>query len=175
MAMGVKPAVAIVGAGRVGTALGILLHRRGYPILGVVRRSLKAAEESVRLIGDGTPAPADALAVLNRTLQAADNAVVLGTAGEPRPLLVPHVPDADGPLAAVAQSAFELLTGADASRIHRCANGRCVLLFYDTTRSATRRWCSTACMNRARSSRRHRERRQAAAAGEMAPPPPPLP
>jgi predicted RNA-binding Zn ribbon-like protein len=34
-----------------------------------------------------------------------------------------------------------------------------VLLFYDTTKSGTRRWCSTSCMNRARSSRRYRERR----------------
>jgi len=53
--MSTKPAVAIIGAGRVGTALGILLHRRGYPIRGVVCRSLERAEASVRLIGQGVP------------------------------------------------------------------------------------------------------------------------
>ncbi len=50
-----KPSVAIVGAGRVGTALGILLRRKGYPIRGVVRRSFAGAKESVRLIGGGAP------------------------------------------------------------------------------------------------------------------------
>src|SRR5688572_10353728 len=120
-----------------------------------------ALREIFGTVADGTAAPADALAVLNRALEAVDDAIVLGTDGEPRHLLVPRVPAADGPLAAVARSAFALLTEAESSRIHRCSNGRCVLLFYDTTRSATRRWCSAACMNRARSSRRYRERRQA--------------
>lgn len=49
------PAVAIIGAGRVGTAIGKLLHRQGYPVRGVVRRSMVRAEEAVRLIGAGTP------------------------------------------------------------------------------------------------------------------------
>ena len=120
-----------------------------------------ALREVFGAVADGTAAPTDALGVLNRALEGVDDAVVLGTAGEPRPLLVPRVPAADGPIAAVARSAFALLTEAESSRIHRCSNGRCVLLFYDTTRSATRRWCSAACMNRARSSRRYRERRQA--------------
>lgn len=47
--------IAIVGAGRVGTAIGMRLKRAGYPIGGVMRRSQAAAEEAVRLIGDGTP------------------------------------------------------------------------------------------------------------------------
>lgn len=49
------PPVAIIGAGRVGTAIGALLHQQGYPIRGVVRRSMARAEEAVRLIGAGTP------------------------------------------------------------------------------------------------------------------------
>jgi len=49
------PPVAIIGAGRVGAAIGALLHRRGYPIVGVVRRTLALAEEAVRLIGAGKP------------------------------------------------------------------------------------------------------------------------
>ncbi|HLS91304.1 MAG TPA: Rossmann-like and DUF2520 domain-containing protein [Limnochordia bacterium] len=49
------PPVAIIGAGRVGTAIGALLHRRGHPIRGVVRRTHEKAEEAVRLIGAGTP------------------------------------------------------------------------------------------------------------------------
>jgi predicted RNA-binding Zn ribbon-like protein len=66
-------------------------------------------------------------------------------AHDPAPLLLP-----------VALSALRLLTDADPHRLHRCGNERCVLLFYDATKSATRRWCSVGCMNRARSSRRYR-------------------
>jgi predicted RNA-binding Zn ribbon-like protein len=132
------------------------------PAVMALRRALRAVFGAV---ADGMPVPEAALAVLNRALGTVHDAVALGPGGEPRPILVPREPDADGPLAAVARSAFALLTGADRSRLHRCANGRCVLLFYDTTKSATRRWCSTACMNRARSSERYRARKGGASAG----------
>jgi predicted RNA-binding Zn ribbon-like protein len=59
----------------------------------------------------------------------------------------------------IAISAFELITRGDAGRLHECRNPKCVLLFYDTSKSATRRWCSTACMNRARSAQRYRQRK----------------
>ncbi len=74
--------------------------------------------------------------------------------------------EAQGPAAAllpIARAAVALLTERDLARLHRCGNARCVLLFYDTTKSATRRWCSLGCMNRARSARRYRERLTAGA------------
>jgi predicted RNA-binding Zn ribbon-like protein len=120
-------------------------------------------------VAEGSPLPDADLAILNRVLGAAHDAVAVGEEAQPRPLLVPSGPEADGPLAAVARSAFTLLTEADPSRLHRCANGHCVLLFHDTTKSATRRWCSTACMNRARSSQRYRARRGGADAGPRSP------
>ena len=126
------------------------------PAVLALRGALRTLCEAV---ADGTPLPAGDLAVLNRALAAAHDAVALGDAGEPRASVVPDGPNADGPLAAVARSAFALLTGSDLSRLHRCANGHCILLFYDTTKSATRRWCTTACMNRARSSQRYRARK----------------
>lgn len=44
-------------------------------------------------------------------------------------------------------------------RVHNCGNPECILWFLDTTRSATRRWCSMAgCGNRLKA-RRHYERR----------------
>ncbi len=45
--------VAVIGAGVVGTAIGALLHRRGYPIAAVASRSLVSAEKAVGYIGDG--------------------------------------------------------------------------------------------------------------------------
>ncbi|MBE3560599.1 MAG: ABATE domain-containing protein [Ktedonobacteraceae bacterium] len=65
----------------------------------------------------------------------------------------------DGRVSAVvtiAFAAFRLLTEQDLRRLRTCRNDRCILLFYDTTRSATRHWCSVACTNRARSIQNYR-------------------
>lgn len=50
-----KPSFAVIGAGRVGTALGALIRQSGYPIAGVVCRTMERAEEAVARIGGGTP------------------------------------------------------------------------------------------------------------------------
>ena len=67
---------------------------------------------------------------------------------------------AAGLLLPAALSALRLLTQTDLSRLHKCASNQCVMLFYDTTKSGTRHWCSTACMDRDRSRRRYRESKQ---------------
>ncbi len=102
------------------------------------------------------------LAELNRVLGNGYAAVAIDPEGQPRLDLRSRDPGAEGLLLPIARSAADLLTHHDLTRLHRCGNERCVLLFYDTTKSATRRWCSTGCMNRARSSRRFRERKGAA-------------
>ena len=56
----------------------------------------------------------------------------------------------------LALSALQLFTQAEHYRLHQCKNERCILFFYDTTKSATRHWCSLACMNRARSLQQYR-------------------
>jgi len=43
-----KPSIAVVGAGKVGSALACLLHRRGYPVAGVASRSISSAERAAR-------------------------------------------------------------------------------------------------------------------------------
>jgi predicted short-subunit dehydrogenase-like oxidoreductase (DUF2520 family) len=45
--------VAIIGAGKVGTAIGYLLSRRGYRIVGVASRTLKSSKKAVSFIGHG--------------------------------------------------------------------------------------------------------------------------
>ncbi len=47
--------LSIIGAGRVGRALGKLLHRRGWRIGAVVTRSTKNARAAVKFIGAGKP------------------------------------------------------------------------------------------------------------------------
>jgi Conserved protein containing a Zn-ribbon-like motif, possibly RNA-binding len=51
----------------------------------------------------------------------------------------------------IALSAFRLLTEGERQRLHKCKNERCILFFYDTTKSGTRQWCSLGCLNRSRS------------------------
>ena len=61
----------------------------------------------------------------------------------------------------IAFAALSLLMEQDLSRLHGCQNEKCTLLFYDTTKSATRHWCSVACMNRARSRKNYRQAKEA--------------
>ncbi|HEY6943983.1 MAG TPA: CGNR zinc finger domain-containing protein [Candidatus Acidoferrum sp.] len=52
-------------------------------------------------------------------------------------------------LAAVARSAAEIIAEGPRARLRLCANPRCGLFFYDTSRTRRRRWCSmTVCGNR---------------------------
>lgn len=46
---------AIIGAGRLGTTLGFALHQKGYSIQALSCRTLSSAQESSRIIGEGTP------------------------------------------------------------------------------------------------------------------------
>jgi predicted short-subunit dehydrogenase-like oxidoreductase (DUF2520 family) len=45
-----RPRIALVGAGKVGTALGLALHRAGYPISAVASRTTEHAAELAELI-----------------------------------------------------------------------------------------------------------------------------
>jgi predicted RNA-binding Zn ribbon-like protein len=54
----------------------------------------------------------------------------------------------------VVESAVDSLVRGELSRIRGCADRRCPRVFYDTTRSRTRRWCDmTTCGNRAKAQR----------------------
>lgn len=45
-----KPSVAIVGCGKVGTALALFLNRAGYQIVGLASKSLASAKRTARLV-----------------------------------------------------------------------------------------------------------------------------
>jgi predicted RNA-binding Zn ribbon-like protein len=66
-------------------------------------------------------------------------------------------PEKGGLLLAIARSALQLFTELDWRRLHQCRHERCIVFFYDTTKNGTRRWCSSACMNRARSIQHYRK------------------
>jgi len=45
------PAVVVIGAGRVGTSLGVALKENGYPVIGVSSRTLDSARRAAQRIG----------------------------------------------------------------------------------------------------------------------------
>ena len=50
------------------------------------------------------------------------------------------------------------LVDGELPRVHRCANHRCVRVFYDASRNGKRRWCEMAtCGNRAKAARHRRK------------------
>ena len=54
-------------------------------------------------------------------------------------------------LAAIARSAAEIITEGPRAPLRRCANPACGFIFYDTSRTHRRRWCSMAvCGNRSK-------------------------
>ena len=68
--------------------------------------------------------------------------------------------DAPGPLErlrlALAITALDA-TSLDRSRVRRCSSPFCVLLYYDTTKNRSRRWCDMAeCGNRAKANAHYR-------------------
>jgi predicted RNA-binding Zn ribbon-like protein len=84
--------------------------------------------------------------------------VVNGAAGSPpRPFVDPEtavrgwVPPVTGAqvLGAAARDAVELIAGAGSGRLRQCGADNCYLMFLDTSRPGTRRWCSMErCGNR---------------------------
>src|SRR5687767_6765016 len=77
-----------------------------------------------------------------------------------------HVGDPiDDALARLADPLVRELTGGHPERIRICDNDRCRWVFYDTSRTGRRRWCSMAtCGNQAKAAR-HRARAKAGYAG----------
>ncbi|MHC4415599.1 MAG: CGNR zinc finger domain-containing protein [Planctomycetota bacterium] len=86
--------------------------------------------------------------------------------GSFRVRLVPTAQGLDAVLFAIAVSFAELLVQGDASRLRICDNPHCGWVFYDTTRSRTRRWCDDGCGNLMKVRRfRKRKRSTGAATG----------
>ncbi len=97
---------------------------------------------------------------LNRVLALGQQVLTNGSEGEPVSIYRTVQLAYGAVLVPIALSAIEVLTRRERSRLHKCANERCVGLFYDTTRSATRHWCSSECMNRARSIENYRKMKE---------------
>jgi predicted RNA-binding Zn ribbon-like protein len=125
--------------------------------------TVRAVRGSIRqLFGavvDRTTPNAQAIDVLNSVLRLGHHTLMLDEQGTLQTRYATLHGGADVLLFTVTRSVVQLLE-SNRQRIHRCSNPRCVLFFYDTTKSATRRWCNLECMDRARSAKRYQASKQ---------------
>ncbi|HJU65439.1 MAG TPA: CGNR zinc finger domain-containing protein, partial [Gemmatimonadaceae bacterium] len=62
----------------------------------------------------------------------------------------------------IVESAAEALVLGELPRVRRCADLRCMRVFFDGTKNGKRRWCDMAtCGNRAKAARHRRKARVA--------------
>lgn len=133
------------------------LRREALALRGTLARLFECLSTGAK------PKPADVEAI---------NALL--AAGAPQPHLVwrgdaleveHRRPEGAGPLAAIAADFADFAAHYEPARLRHCANPECSLVFYDTARNGTRRWCSmAACGNRSKV-RSHRLRASAVTEG----------
>jgi len=124
-------------------------------------RLREAVGRALEAFATAAPVPEDALFAIDRVL-ASSRVVRRLDGGGPAPRLREEETESQvlAVLAPLALGAAELLTGADAERVRRCASERCLEWFVDTSKGGRRRWCSMErCGNRAKAAR-HRRRRK---------------
>ena len=131
---------------------------------GLLREALvlrSALREGAERLAEGKSVGERTVAAINRVLAArpAHRALVReGTRWVSRER--PVSPSPHHLLAPIADSAAWLLEHGDPSLVRRCEGSSCVLLFYDTTRNRSRRWCSMeGCGSRAKAAAYYRRSR----------------
>ncbi len=97
------------------------------------------------------------LAELNRLLHMGYQSLEMTPEGELEPRYHAFDREKQATLLSIALSALRLLAQGERTRLRKCKNERCIGVFYDTTRSVTRHWCTLECMNRARSVQHYRQ------------------
>ncbi|MGZ4187495.1 MAG: CGNR zinc finger domain-containing protein [Solirubrobacteraceae bacterium] len=135
-----------------GPFLGNPLRARELPVLHALHRAVISLADA--LIA-GSPPPVDAI----NDLAAREPAVYVLTPHAEGRLRAALQPRAESVLGALLIQLMQELEELDPSRLRRCARRECGLLFYDTTRSATRRWHSEQPCGLRERQRRHRASR----------------
>ena len=126
------------------------------PLLERIKQVRAALRTLCTNLVEQEPFDREALTTLNAILATGYPALDVALEQEIVPVYRTREADQGAVLLPIALSAFHLLTQAEKHRLHKCKNDRCILFFYDTTKSATRQWCSLDCMNRARSLQHYR-------------------
>jgi predicted RNA-binding Zn ribbon-like protein len=123
-----------------------------------VRALRDRVRELVTAVVDDRPPDPAAVAGLNAAARAAPTTVELHWApdGTRTRREVEHAHGSSAVLGRIAASAVELLAGATAGELRRCAAPDCWMLFVRT--HPRRRWCHPSCGHRDRQARYYRRR-----------------
>ena len=121
----------------------------------------EALWEVLAALAADEPPPESALQPLNRVLALAPRFMQLSATAEgaiaSRPIR--YAAPLLGHVARLAESGAELLASLERDRLRQCAQPHCAGLFYDTSKSGSRRWCEMrTCGNRAKAARHYRRR-----------------
>lgn len=114
-------------------------------------RALQLREAIYGLVtGDKLPPNARSIGVVNRAAALLPLIPRLDPSGHTSAWLQPaHL---DQALSSIARDAIDLLSGPLSSKVKACAGADCTILFVDTSRPGTRRWCSMdVCGNQVKS------------------------
>ncbi|HEX6669024.1 MAG TPA: ABATE domain-containing protein [Gemmatimonadales bacterium] len=139
---------------RGGTSEGRAVFREALAL----RAALRAGAER---LAEGKPPGEELVRAINRVLAERPGYRELVREGKGwvtrvRPVTI----SARQVLVPIAESAAWLLEHGDPSLVRRCEGSACVLLFYDTTRNRSRRWCSMeGCGSRAKAAAYYRRTR----------------
>jgi len=128
--------------------------------LGQARRLRAALRSGAERLVAGRPAGEGVVRAVNRVLAACPtHARLVRDGGRLVTRAVPVSESAVQLVAPVAESAAWLLEHGDPSLVRRCGGTGCVLVFYDTTKNRSRRWCSMeGCGSRAKAGAYYRRR-----------------
>ena len=147
----------MVGAGALGPAEAGRLRGLGETepsrCAGAVIRALElraVIRQILEAISQKRPLAAEWIDVVNRALRSHGGAEQLVVSGSGCDLVfIAERRDPLVALAPIARSAAALMAEGPEAPVRQCAHPRCVLYFYDDSRSRRRRWCSMAvCGNR---------------------------
>jgi predicted RNA-binding Zn ribbon-like protein len=128
-----------------------------------VRRLRASLRRIVASMADGKPVDGDDVRAIDVVLRRGRGALALGSSKSGRFFLEFEAgPDvAADPRYRIARASASFLANADPKRLHACGGAGCILFFYDTSKSGTRRWCDKAgCGNRANVAAHYRRARE---------------
>ncbi len=108
-----------------------------------------------RALAEGTAPPARAIAEINRHLSAAPRLRRVESAKGHLHVAETEESDAFG---RIASDLADFIAAFEPHRLRKCGAHDCSLVFYDTARNATRRWCSMAACGNRHKVARHRAR-----------------
>jgi predicted RNA-binding Zn ribbon-like protein len=124
-------------------------------LLEAIKALRKALRALVTHVVQRQTVEAEDLEPVNDVLALGYSALERTEQGHVRAVMHLRDPEKGSVLVPIALSALRLFTESDWRRLHQCRHDRCIVFFYDMTKSGTRRWCSPVCMNRARSIRHY--------------------